>query len=102
MLSFVSIFGSFSLFSFLSGFRFLTGCTAVRFDSGAKHLTCSLPSEKHHTKAETQTTPPKPGKCQLIVHVIDARDLAARDTDGASDPVVKVRSAEQALQLRIY
>ena len=30
------------------------------------------------------------GKCQLIVHAIDARDLAARDAGGTSDPVVKI------------
>lgn len=35
--------------------------------------------------------PPPIGKCQLLVHAIDGRDLAPRDADGTSDPVCKVR-----------
>lgn len=34
--------------------------------------------------------PPPLGACQVLVHIIDARDLGARDANNSSDPVVKV------------
>ena len=43
-------------------------------------------------EAQVVEAPPL-GKCQLLVHAIEARDLASRDADGTCDPLVKVRSA---------
>ena len=40
--------------------------------------------------------PPPLGACQVLVHVIDARDLAPRDSNNSSDPVVKVLCAYAA------
>ena len=39
------------------------------------------------------SNPPPLGNCQLLVHAVDARDLAPRDSDNTSDPVVKVLCA---------
>lgn len=38
-------------------------------------------------------SPPPLGKCEVLVHAIDARDLAPRDSNNSSDPVVKVYCA---------
>ena len=49
--------------------------------------------EQAHTKPSPPTTkephaqPPPLGPCQLLVHAIEARDLAPRDSDGNSDPI---------------
>ena len=44
--------------------------------------------------------PPPLGACQVLVHAIDARDLAPRDSNNSSDPVVKVLCAYSTMQSR--
>lgn len=41
------------------------------------------------------TDPPPLGNCQVLVHAIDARDLAPRDSNNSSDPVVKIFCVSQ-------
>ena len=41
--------------------------------------------------------PPPLGACQVLVHAIDARDLAPRDSNNSSDPVVKVFCAYSSM-----